>query len=168
MVAGPIESRSISLGVQCPDGPVGGDGKFHDSLPPVGVAGRRRMLRRGRSTVMPAERLADVGQLGGHPFAEVRGLPEPGGGGAPDCGLRLVDEGVKLGVGSHGQRPEAFEEIGEVGDGRVAEDPGVAVLLAAESFAKVADGVGKLLGECLLGQSDGLVKLARDPARSCS
>ena len=62
------------------------------------------------------------------------------------------------------ERPEPVEELGEIADGRVAEDLGLAILAdARDPLGEVGDEPGELVEEGLLGELDGLLEPGRDP-----
>ena len=59
---------------------------------------------------------------------------------------------------------EPVEELAQVADGRVAEDPGLAVLVRpADPLGQVGDQPGELVEERLLGELHGLLEPGRDP-----
>ena len=110
------------------------------------------------------ERGLDPRELGGHVLAEPAALAEVLGVDPPDRPLGLGDQGVELVVAPDVERPEPVEELGQVADGRVAEDPGLAVLAdARDPLGQVGDEPGELVEERLLGELDGLLEPGRDP-----
>ncbi len=57
-------------------------------------------------------------------------------------------------------QPEEFKELGEIGDGRGAEDLALAILAATEPFGEMRNQLAELADECLFGQLNGFLKAA--------
>ena len=121
------------------------------------------MLRRGRSTSRPSSTLC-TRDISVATCCRSPALSRSACGSTPRMtrwasATRLIE----LLVAADVQLAEPLEELGQVLDRRVAEDLGLAVVLAREPLGQVGDQLGQFGGERLLGQPHGLVETGLHP-----
>ena len=80
---------------------------------------------------------------------------------APHNSLGLGHQVVKLVVAPHVESAKPLKEVGQVLDGRVAEDLGLSVILAGQSLGEMRHEFRKLVDERFLGQPHSLLEAGR-------
>ena len=122
------------------------------------------MRRRGWSTIMPSMTdctwLSCVATCWRSDVVVAQGLRLD----ALNDLLGLLDQGVQLSLERTLRCAKAVKELGQVGDGAVAEDLALAVARGAEPFGQVLDQLGELADEGLLGQLHGFLEARGDAA----
>ena len=121
------------------------------------------MSRRGRSTSSPSSTLCTRRHFRGDVLPQAGIVPQILRLDAADDPLGLADQLIQLLAAADVELAEPLEELGQVLNGTISENLGLAILLARKPLRQVRDQLGQFGGKRLLGQTHGFVETGLHP-----